>query len=553
MQTMKGLYSASKFNFKSLSLEMKNSPFQFFLILVLVSMTAIKLSLLGSGFLTFPDEYRYAQSGKAIHDFSQGRYINAMDALFSTRARPGEAFLNMIPNAMQFITAKLFGLHFYESKNSISLFLFNFFIYCFLLLVHFKFSKVILNDKKLALVSVVLFGAITNSYLYLRHALPYDMSLLLFYWIIFKITQYSKLSEMLSSKAFFIGILTFSAYLIYPGYVFLFACIVVLLLFNTVSPSKLYQKFRVSLFFGLGCLLMLLGFELMARLAENSYINDLIRLSKTISQGSFEESFTFILKYLFELEGISGLVLVFLLFVFFIAGIYFVLKGKLQNHKTLLIISIVFILFFVSYASTGYFLHQTVFYGRLIHQFLPFLCVFSIFAFQTFVIGFIKSYKTRNLVSLLLVCILMIDFCFKLTNYQKVSYPHDLEGSELARLYHVNEVTKVFEYANSMEYGGKWRLGVRINRKTVFPPMNQDQKDSVSKIVLVNAGYLFPVKDISLYKAYQAPTSYKLLDSKPHFMNFKAYQYEVYSIEERRNIDAMNLQMRTYLFKTIVK
>lgn len=537
-------------NFQKLKSEINHSPFRFFLVLSIITITAIKLSLLGSGFLTFPDEYRYAQSGKALSDFSQGRFVPGIDALFSTRARPGEAFFNMIPNAVQFLTAKVFDLRIYESKNSIPLFIYNFSLYCLILILHYKFSKFVLQDKNLALLSVLLFGTFTNSYLYLRHALPYDMSLLLFYWVIYKMSLLATNSKFSDKKVFILGLLTFGAYLIYPGYLFLFACVLVLLLVSSNFPKTLLQKLRHSVFFGLGCVIMLLSFELMARVAQNSYINDLIRLSKTISQGSFEESFSFIFKYFFEVEGFTGILLFILIFLFFIGSVFLLIKGKFQIHKIIFNISIVLVLFFVSYAASGYFLHKTVFYGRLIHQFIPFLCILSIFAFQNFVIKSIKSPQTQSWVKLTFACIFLTEFGFKFSAYQTVYYPRDWEISAMASKYDVEEYTKVFEYANSMEYGEKWRLGIRKNGKTLFPPMNQNQVDSVSKIVIVNAGYLFPVKDISLYKAYQSPSRYQLIDSKPHFMNYKAYQYEVYSIEERKNIDAMNLQMRTYLYQT---
>jgi hypothetical protein len=539
-------------NFQKMKSEFNHSPFRFFLVLSIVAITAIKLSLLGSGFLTFPDEYRYAQSGKALSDFSQGRFVPGMDALFSTRARPGEAFLNMIPNAVQFISAKMFNLRIYDSKNSIPLFFYNFSLYCLLLILHFKFSKLVLNDKNSALLSVLLFGTFTNSYLYLRHALPYDMSLLLFYWIIYKLSLFTINKSISDKKVFILGLLTFGAYLIYPGYLFLFACILILLLFSSNFQETLLQKLRHSVFFGLGCLIMLLSFELMARVAQNSYINDLIRLSKTISQGSFEESFSFIFKYFLDVEGFTGILLFVLVVLFFIGSVFLLIKGKYQNHKIIINISIVLVLFFVSYAASGYFLHKTVFYGRLLHQFLPFICILAIFAFQKLVIKSIKSSQTQNWVKLTFACIFLTEFGFKFSAYQTVCYPRDWEISTMASKYQVAEYTKVFEYSNSMEYGGKWRLGIRKNGKTLFPPMNQNQIDSVSKIVIVNAGYLFPVKDISLYKPYRAPSRYQLIDAKPHFMNYKAYQYEVYSIEERKNMDAMNLQMRTYLYQTKV-
>ena len=124
--------------------------------------------------MAFPDEVRYCQSGIAFQDLSHFKLVAAVKAIASTQGRPADAILNLFPITLQYITAHIFNLNYYESQNSYAVFVCNFIIYCLILLVHYRFSKLLLYDSYLAFASVVLFSTLTNSYLYLRHALPYE-------------------------------------------------------------------------------------------------------------------------------------------------------------------------------------------------------------------------------------------------------------------------------------------------------------------------------------------------------------------------------------------
>ena len=160
----------------------------------------------------------------------------------------------------------------------------------------------------MALISVLLFSTLTNSYLYLRHALPYDTSLLIFYLVIYKIVIYTEENSLSFKKSLIIGICSFLGFLVYPGYFPLFIVGLFLLFFNNISKKNIFKKIYYSSYYILGSILCLIIFEKISRLVGRSYILDAIGLSKTITQGSFEESFVFIFKYLFEVEGLTGII-----------------------------------------------------------------------------------------------------------------------------------------------------------------------------------------------------------------------------------------------------
>lgn len=71
--------------------------------------------------LAFPDEIRYIISGKILKEFQTGNLYGALENVFSTQARPADTLIKTIPNIIQYLTAKIFGLEYYETKNSYGL------------------------------------------------------------------------------------------------------------------------------------------------------------------------------------------------------------------------------------------------------------------------------------------------------------------------------------------------------------------------------------------------------------------------------------------------
>ncbi len=233
----------------------QKEPIKFFLFAAIIALTLIKLDLIGTGFRALIDEFRYGRSGIALLNLSEFRLLDAIEAVFSTHGRPADALIKTIPNAFQFLTAKLFNLEFYESTNSFPLFLFNFASYCLILVYQYKLSKILFKDKLLALFSVLIYSTLTNSHLYLRHALPYDTSLLIFYVIIFLTITELKKGSLTHPKAIFLGFFAFFAFLVYPGYFPLYIVIVFLLFFFNLDRRNFSKKLLIPIFFGLGSLI----------------------------------------------------------------------------------------------------------------------------------------------------------------------------------------------------------------------------------------------------------------------------------------------------------
>ncbi|MBD0297901.1 MAG: hypothetical protein ICV51_04450 [Flavisolibacter sp.] len=501
----------------------KRKPFYFFIIIVIVLITAIKFSLIGNGFYAFPDEFRYASSGMALQYLSELNIKNAIKAIFSTQGRPGDAIIKTIPNAVQYVTAKISKNDYYETANTYPLFIFNYIIYCLILIVHYRFSKLILKDSYLAIISVLLFSSLTNSYLYLRHALPYDASLLVFYLLIYIIVNYTTANSLKFYKSFLIGFFLFFGYLVYPGFFPLYCIALGLFFLNNFSINIFSIRVYHSIYLVTGSIFCLIIFELMSRLGGGvSYISQALYLSSTIKQGSFEESFSFIVKYLFEVEGLTGIFLIISIVLFIIILIQIINK-TFKQHVLVLLLGLLVIGSFLAYACAGYFFHKMVFYGRLLHQYFPFISIFSLFTLR----HLIQKEASIQLLLSLLSLVFTINFMYKFNYYKTFSYPRDIAW-ELIKSYDIRELEEICEHSNS------W---------SVFPKQKGKLR---SNIILVNCCYFYPVTNINNYKLFTPKYNYKLIVSKRHFNNFKAYQYEGYNIIERKNLDKMNLKIKAY-------
>ncbi|MFZ5449843.1 MAG: hypothetical protein ACOZFS_14530 [Thermodesulfobacteriota bacterium] len=511
---------------------------KYFLVISIVLITVIKLNLIGAGFLTFDDETRYYQSGRALQHLLELNIHAAIKNIFSTQARPADTIIKIIPNAIQYATADIFKLSYYESKNSYPLFIFNFIIYCCILVIHYKFSKLILLDSSLALFSVLLFSALTNSYVYLRHAVPYDLSLLFYYIIIYKLVLFNEDNSLSSKKSLLIGIFSFIAFLIYPGNYTLYFVVLFLLFFNNLSNNNFTRKIYYSGSFILGSILCLVLCEKVARMVGTSYILDAKGLSQTLNQGSYEESFAFILKYLFEVEGLTGIILFISLVIYFIIMFYQIKSKTFKQHSLINLLAIILLLMYLTFASVGYFLHKAVFQGRYLHQYFPFICILSVYSLNKLLI----NDKIKKLILLSISIVIILNFSFNFINYISYSYPRDI----LWQLINANKLNRNnnFEYDNN-----RWPLMPK-GSEHIYNDINGNPISAYYNIIVV-----WDYKNTSIYylankatkNAFDSNDNYYLLETKPSFANFKAYQYDLgFNMAYRNCLSQMNLQISIF-------
>ncbi len=509
--------------FKSFFFNRENKSFQYLFLLVILS-TVIKVALIGKGFLALPDEMRYFTSGKAVTNFMNLKIGAGINALYNTHARPGDAFLKMIPHFFQIKLAEFNNTPLYSPQNSYPLFIYNFLILICIEFILYRFSVLIFKDKLKAIFNVLIFSCLTNSFIYLRHALPYDESLLFFYLTIYLLIKQTLYKKMNIIKYFLLGGLAFFSYLCYPGYFPLYLIIIGYLFFKGLSRQSFIKNTFNSIYFGLGSLSVLLLIEFTAYKVGESYLKDAAILSQTILQGSFEESYTFIFKYLFEAEFIAGyLLIISIVTVAFILIFKFKESLKEFGPDLILIISIATIIY-LFYGTLGFFFHKFVMYGRLIHQYLPIISfIGTLFVFK--LIG-----DKKNLLLLISVAYI-ISFIYNIYQFNGVVYPRD-KSWELSKKYNLKNIENIYEY------------------KRCFPefPLEQFNNNHSNdyKILTLNLCYIPHPSKAKEYIEFQNKNKSSMIYNKTHFNNLKSYQFEGFTIKERQLSDKMKLKVKIF-------
>ena len=499
------------------------------LLIAIVLVTLAKLSLVGEGFMAFPDEARYIPSGEVLENLAHFEIKEAAGSLNKTQGRPGETLVKIIPSAMQYASAKVFGMETYESANSYPLFLFNFAVYCLLLLQLYRIAKLLLKNNVLALFSVLLYCCLINGYIYMRHTLPYDCSLLIMSYVLLQVIKTTNHNTFSIKKMLLIGFTAFFGYVVYPGYVLLFGLVFIMLITNRLTKNNFLPRIKYGIFYGMGSIICLLVFEGIARIGDTSYIQDSITLSKTITQGDFDESYSFLFKYLYHVEAINGILIIAGLLLFIGILFYSLFRNKTLTdiHRLFIITAILFLL----YASAGYFFHKMIWYGRLLHQFFFVLALVTAYTF-----GYLlQNFKYKQIAISTISGIAVIAFIFNLIDYKSYAYPKDI-------VWEINNTTSYNNLMEVCEHDDSWSVMDYINSKHRPAPTADD-------IILINGCYFYPLENIKTYNAYMANENDKLIITKPHFINYKAYQYEGYSIVARKNIDSLKLKIKVYTTK----
>ncbi len=498
------------------------------LLIAIVIVTLAKLSLVGEGFMTFPDESRYIPAGRVLESLAHLDIKEAAANLNQTKGRPGETLIKTIPSAVQYATAELFGMETYESANSYPLFIFNFIIYCLILLILYRIAKLLLKDKILAMFSVLLYCCLINGYIYIRHTLPYDCSLLIMSYVLLQVLKKTNQNTLSIKNMLILGFNAFFGYVVYPGYVLLFALIFIMLMTNKLTKTNFLQRIKYGMFYGAGSIICLLLFEGIARIGNTSYIQDSITLSKTITQGSFEEGFSFLFKYLYHVEAINGILIITGLLLFIGILFYNLFKNKMLTdiHRLFIITAILFLL----YASAGYFFHKMIWYGRLLHQFFFVLTLITAYSF-----GFIsQSMKYKQALLGCISAIIVTTFIFNLIEYKSYAYPQDVAWSVIKQNpnYELQELCEYPPLSNMIQYAQE---------------KNNNNIDGTHRLIIVNGCFYYPLNNSNLYQEYIPEKGMQLILNKPYFHNYSGYLFEGCNIEERAMYKKLKLSIKVYM------
>ena len=472
-----------------------------YVILFFVLLTIFRLSLITKGHRFDLDEARYLNALYVWIELSRGHFSQAIAYFFNALGRPGFVLVSIIPAGCQLLLAhfkiiSFTNLHFYDLPS-----FFNVLVTVINSILFFRILILLVSDQMIALGGTIAYSLLVNTNLYIRHLFPYDYSLLFFFIALLLVLRDVANKQSRLRTAVFCGILSALGSLVYPGY---YALAFIMAFFFTVSWRS---NFLIIISYFFCFLATLMFFEVMSNVVGLSYIKELCVLSTTVNHGDFSEGFFFIIRYIKEVEGGIG---AFVFVSFILYSLYFIFKD-LTAFKWLLVAAV---LMYSYNAVMGFVFSQTVFYGRTLHMYFPFLVLAA-----TRTISLISGPIWRKiLITILILCSFtsFIPFAYR---YSRLSYPGDLFFKYLTHI----PLNKIM-WASANDY----------------LPSNRGKEYSA---ILLNC----EAYDNIGYKPPFFPSNMVFKLARLHPLNFLAYTFEDYSPLERSLIKKGHYQMCIYL------
>jgi hypothetical protein len=518
--------------------------FNTFLVCLLGLILLVRLSFLGAGAITFPDEGRYYESVEAAESLFKGALSGFNNSLSQTQGRPGDALLRVVPASLQLLLSSLTGISPHSTASLTVPAFINYLIVLGSLVVFYRIAQLLLRHKTAALLTTLVYSCMVNTNIYIRHILPYDTALFLvlvaFYWIL-RLRQQPELRT--NRVVFCIGALVGLSFTVYPGYN---AAVVVAGLLvlerlmasenSTILAFDLKRLFGAGVFYSLGVLAVLMFFQLLSRANGSSYFEDCIGLSGTIKQGDFADGFMFLPKYLFQAEQSLGYLLAGLAILAVPVGLWSFFRERISLNRVVNLISdnlliIAMVLAYLWYAVMVYYLEKMVFYGRILHFYFPFMLL---------LLAKVLYPATRRswqyIPAAVVAGVAMYSFFVFTVDYHRIAYPVTF------MLKHADEFigTKLTMQDQSTNANSGDYYLVRDAALARPPVAGQPE------VVLVNMAFLYPIKEAKWCNEIVLPQPFKIIYSEPHFLTLPAYQFEGYTIAERDIISRCQYKCLVY-------
>lgn len=478
--------------------------------------------LLGEGALATWDDTRYIILAEALGAISQ-ESSNSLDlkrileaASSGTLGRPGVLLFWAPFVYLQSYLVSAQGTFFHPTSLLVpqvgSL------IYSILaLLLYSRFLFLVTNRNYLfAASSVVLYGALTNSTYYVRSINPFDASLccafaaLLLAW---RVRAYP--------SSFITGLMAGVMFITYPGY---FWGVVMVAVTLVTSSSLSDKKKSIGLYFS-GVAVVPLCVEILTTVAGvSSYSDVLTYLVPTVSRGDARESLIFPIRYLLQVEGILGI----LLLLFAVLSFTYILPKLLRKPGILAPCEWLFmcgVVGIILHGCSGVLFGTPVFYGRLLHGYLPFLCLAPVIMLRYFESeGAQKRLRGKELcIVLSIACAAVLHIGGDIRVRNQIVYPRDLYYSLLA---------KEPRWENAVRFSQSERCSPTTKRPSLhaleFPKVEQLNNE----LHLINFCDFYEISE----KFDELPLSNQQRVFGQHFIHFPAYQFEGYSPVERERI-----------------
>ena len=355
------------------------------LLAVMLAAYALRLLLIANGGqFYYPDEVRYNRSLAVAEHIWQGDFGRAVERLLRVERHPGIAAAEFLPALFHR------GIHGLTREGPL---LWDKTDYRQILPLDFRISALIFAipsvlsigmiyliarragaDEAEALLGAFLLAAANTFFIWSKHLLPYDISMLLGLTAIYFALR---LNTARAVNGLWIGFLAFLTFWVYNGH---FTLVIAIGLLYTVYLTQNPRQMLVQVFaMASGALLLFTPIAVFnALVLDRDAISYMIEFSGTIIYGDYAEGAVFPFLYFRDAEGSIALV--------WLAGLAFAAwriwhqsEWTHRRRGLLWFAGLMTLYLLMSLLSTG--LQQFTLYGRTVRVLVPFLVMLSAYAF----------------------------------------------------------------------------------------------------------------------------------------------------------------------------
>ena len=476
--------------------------------------------LMGGGQLYFPDELRYIDTIEVAQELYQGDFNRLPAALFEYTEHPGmgwvalaPAYIHRLAYALEDSNTPSWDKYWADRSGN-----YRFSALFFALPSTLATGMIYLLARRMgadateALTGAFLFAASHSMFIFSRHFLPYDFSLLLGLTAIWLAIGGNAKPRR---RALAVSVCAFMCFWIYHGYLHIYG--LVALVYGVAFAGRLQVAVRRLMVMALVALLILGA--LMAYNAaalDTDLLADMRGFATTITQGDFREGALLPLMYFWDIEG--GMALLWALGLA-AAGWRLRRASGLERRRGLLWLGSLLFLYLVMAVCSNV-LQIFVVYGRTARQLTPFAVLLCAYGFAPWLGG--GRWRMTLAFAVLASALALANFlpAIRWTWYME------------------------FVGQAQREYGA-------ISCELTFAPKALPygaacaRYNADARYRLLNAGYIYPITD-----RIAAPQG-KVLAEFPHPLTQRGLHYESYTPQMRASIRSEAVYVR--LIDTMAK
>ena len=519
----------------------------FWLAVLLIGLSGYRFSLIGSGHFYTGDEYRYLAAEALVDDFESGAYRTGIGHLFEPYVfgRPGFVLVSVIPAIAQRVVGTLAAIErgtlpYYDAVAA-----FNTLVTLGITLCLFALARRWTGNGWYALLITTVHSLLVCANVWIRHLVPYYESLLLFLPALLALTSIPQTSTGTIRRVVAGGVLSALGFACYPGY-YAFVAI------NAVVVPAVMRRHRIAAggLFAASAAAVLAGFEVLARWTDVSYFKNLLdrsqEFARLIKVGLCDEGYVFAWRFLRDVEGAAGVALL-ILFAGFVAMVVWRPKAALPGSARVAILAAIGC--YLAYATQAVLRHRTVFYGRILAMYLPFVACGA---------GLALMHIRRPKLRVISVCAMLLASGWSFASFARwyggVEYPADFFFETMARR------REVVRYSPNVMWTGLGGRPAPHDHDSVlrvamvadaypegfysYLASHEVARTSGARFIGVNLKWMRNIPEAR--DQFEPPEDYEMIAEAVNPLAHPAMAYEERTLSERRRLAERRYMMRIY-------